>query len=469
MLRSLRNRLIISHVLPLIIILPLLGLALAYLLETQYLLPRITTDFANSAELIARFAANEPEIWLSSDYAQGLLENAVTETSATVMLLTPDAHLIASSIPLGPSAIGASLVFPELQKVQAGNTVRITNFLPRQNEEAIDIFSPAINTEGKFVGIVRVTYRASIFYAEFRQFRFIIGGILLFALIVGSGIGYLLASNISIPIQRATEQIYRVASGDVRLPQTEQGPEEIRLFIRATNYLVEQLNNLEQSRRQLLANLVHELGRPIGSLRSAIQALSKGAGRDPQLLDELTLGMDQETLRLQRLVEDLAHLHEQALGIMELDLQSLPLSDWLPTILPPWRQAAQERHQHWQSQIPEDLPVIQADPIRLAQILDNLISNAIKYTPVGGTIDLSAGADPESVWICVSDTGPGISQDELKLIFSPYYRGKSARRIRQGMGLGLSIAQDLVSAHGARLEVDSTPGLGSHFTVRFPR
>lgn len=469
MLRSLRNRLIFSHVLPLFLLLPVMGLALAYILETRYILPQITQNLTDNAALLARVAANQPEIWFSPGYAQALLENTVSQTSAQVMLLTPNSRLIASSLPIGTSLVGASLDFPGLSDVQSGKTVRIIHYSPKQQEDAVDIFTPAISPGGHLVGIVRVTYQAAIFYEEFRQFRGLIAVILVSTLVFGALLGYFLALTISRPIQQATQQIYQVARGELRDPQTEYGPEEVRLLIRAMNFLIEQLNNLEQSRRQLLANLVHELGRPLGAIRSAIQALSKGAGKDVQFLDELTQGMDQETLRLQHLVEELAQLHEQSLGVMELNREPVNLGQWLPTILSPWRQAAAEKRLHWTETIPSNLPIVDADVSRLAQVMGNLISNAIKYTPIGGQVSISAGVDPDTIWLRVSDNGPGIKKEEQERIFNPYYRGEQEHRIRQGMGLGLSIARDLVSAHGGRIEVDSTPGLGSNFTVRLPR
>ena len=468
MFRSLRNRLILSHVLPMLIILPVMGLALAYLLETRYLLPRIADDLTNSAALLAKVSSNAPEIWVSPRFAAAVLQNTVPERSAEVMLLTPDSRLLASNIPLGPGYIGATLNFPDIEQVQSGKTVRIIHYAPGQNQEAVDIFTPSISSDGQLMGIVRMTYQATTFYAEFTQFRELIAAILIFAMILTAAIGYFLALNISRPIQRATQQIYQVAKGELRGPQPEYGPEEVRLFIRAMNYLAEQLNNLEQSRSQLLANLVHELGRPLGALRSGIQALSKGAWKDPELLNEMTQGMEQETVQLEHLIDELAQLHGQSLGVMELNRQPLELSKWLPPVLSPWKQAAIEKHLHWNEDIPDNIPAVQADANRITQVLGNLISNAIKYTPVGGTVTVSAGSEPGAVWVKVNDTGPGISPDEQEKIFNPYYRGEQGRRIRQGMGLGLSIARDLVSAHGGRLDVESTPGFGSSFTVKLP-
>jgi signal transduction histidine kinase len=225
---------------------------------------------------------------------------------------------------------------------------------------------------------------------------------------------------------------------------------------------------LEAARKRLLANLVHEIGRPLGALRMGIEALSHGANRDPQFYDEMLAGMDLETARLQRLLEDLSHLHEQALGVLELDRQPLELATWLSETLNPWHQAALQKRLHWELKLPDSLPVVEVDPLRLGQVIGNLISNAIKYTPGGGTIVTEAGVNDQHIWVSISDTGPGIPPDQQEKMFEPFVRGGQGRRFPQGMGLGLSIARELVEAHGGRLELESETGLGSKFTVLLP-
>jgi signal transduction histidine kinase len=137
-------------------------------------------------------------------------------------------------------------------------------------------------------------------------------------------------------------------------------------------------------------------------------------------------------------------------------------------VLAPWREAARKKGLRWESQVPTHLPTLQADADRLARALGNLVSNAIKYTPSRGIVSVEAGADNEAIWIRVSDTGPGITPEEQARIFTPFYRGRQAGRFPRGMGLGLTIARDLVVAHGGRLEVESTPGQGSRFTMWVP-
>jgi two-component system sensor histidine kinase BaeS len=178
--------------------------------------------------------------------------------------------------------------------------------------------------------------------------------------------------------------------------------------------------------------------------------------------------MDEEVDRLAHLLDDLSGLHDQVLGTLELHRRPISLSEWLTHILPPWREAAQAKRLKWKASIPASLPTIDADSDRLAQVLGNLLSNAIKYTPPHGTVTLSAGVEKQEAWIQVGDTGPGISPEEQERIFAPFYRSQQGRRFPQGMGLGLSIAYALVAAHGGRLELDSSPGLGSSFTVWLP-
>jgi signal transduction histidine kinase len=178
--------------------------------------------------------------------------------------------------------------------------------------------------------------------------------------------------------------------------------------------------------------------------------------------------MDGEVRRLGRLVDDLARLHDQVAGTLEIARQPVALSDWLVHALAPWREAAQGKGLRWEADIASDLPILDIDPDRLAQAVSNLTSNAIKYTRLGGVVSVAAGVKDKEVWIQVSDTGPGIPLEEQPHIFTRFFRGRMGRRFPQGMGLGLSIARDLVVAHGGRLEMKTAPGRGSDFTLWLP-
>ena len=200
----------------------------------------------------------------------------------------------------------------------------------------------------------------------------------------------------------------------------------------------------------------------------AAQAMLDGALEDKTLATEFLASMVSEINRLRGLLDTLAHLHDQVLGALELNRQPLDLNAWFPTILAPWREAARQKGLAWNVSIPPDLPPLKADADRLAQALGNLLSNAIKFTPPDGIVSISAGVKDAGIWMQVRDTGPGISPAEQAKIFTSFYRGQTSGRFPQGMGLGLTIAHDLVAAHQGRLEVESDLGQGSRFTIWLP-
>jgi signal transduction histidine kinase len=171
--------------------------------------------------------------------------------------------------------------------------------------------------------------------------------------------------------------------------------------------------------------------------------------------------------RLRPLLDSLTDLHTQVLGTLELQLQPTPMGEWLRSTATPWREVALAQGLQWQADIPDSLPVLDIDRDRLAQALGNLLSNAIKYTPEG-TVSVDTSVEEGFVCITVGDTGVGIEPSEQAKIFEPLYRSQRERRFPQGMGLGLSIARDLVEAHGGSLGVESAPNEGSRFTIRLP-
>jgi signal transduction histidine kinase len=281
-------------------------------------------------------------------------------------------------------------------------------------------------------------------------------------------LGSYLAFSINRPIQRVTRSMRSLAAGDWQAHVEEQGPEELRILAGSVNTLVDRLHTLEAARRQLLANLVHELGRPLGAIRSAIQALLRGADQDTQLAGELLAGMDQETIRLQHLLDDLAGLHDEVLGKLELHRSAVSLGEWLSGTLSPWEAAARQKGLAWSAEVPPELPQVMMDPDRMAQALGNILSNAIKFTPGDGQVSIAARFEAGIFSVRVSDNGPGIPADEQARIFQPFFRGSQGRRIVEGMGLGLNIARDIASAHGGRILLESSPGQGSSFTLEVP-
>jgi signal transduction histidine kinase len=462
MFRSLRNRLILSHILPALIIIPLMGVAIAYLLETRLLLPMVYRSLAEDATLMAQITRNQPIFWQNSEAAQLLLDGAGPYLSGSISFLTLDGHVLASSETTADGLSGQVVELPDLVGVSQGEVVQL------RRGPLAEVFTPVYDLTDEMIGVVRMTSRVVTVSDQIYQLRYLLGIILMLGVLAGIGLGSYLAFSINRPIQRVTRSIQALAQGDRQAHLPEQGPDEIRALARTVNRLVDQLNSLENARRQLLANLMHELGRPLGAIRSAMQALLKGADEDRQLANELLTGMDHETARLQRLLDDLWELHDQVLGKQELNRKQVQLAEWLAGTLSPWEAAAREKGLAWRELIAPDLPPVVIDPDRMAQAIGNVLSNAIKFTPAGGEISTTVARVDHQLTVQVADTGPGIPVEEQEKIFEPFYRSSQSRRVAEGMGLGLSIVRDIVAAHGGEIELESAPGKGSRFILQIP-
>jgi signal transduction histidine kinase len=469
MFKTLRGQLVLSHILPSLVIIPIMGIALVYFLETRLILPSLENQLEDDTVVIARFARSQPQIFSDVQLSKSLLEGSELETNTRVMILNPQGVLLASSDAADEPRLNQYLDTPGVAAARQGIVTKHTDFSQTLEGDIVDVFTPVKDQENQVIGIIRLSYRYTTVQDQLLSLRYLIFGILALGATSSAILGFLLALNISNPIQQATESVMDLVRGIRAELLPEEGPSEIKILQQAVNFLVTRLRELRQNRQQLLANLVHELGRPLGGLNMSIQVLRRGAKDDPQSLDELLAGMDAETRVLRRLLDDLSHLHDQVIGTREMNFETVAVSEWLPKILLSSRETAQRKGLSWLQNVPPGLPEIRLDPQRMAQAVSNLTANAIKYTPRGGTVEVAAGESDAMVWILVHDTGPGIPVEEQAKIFEPFFRGTQKQRIKQGMGLGLNIARDYVIAHYGRIEVDSTPGLGSTFTIWLPK
>ncbi len=465
-MHTLSGRLVASHVASILLITPLVGLILIYLMETQVVYADLANELITQGRLIAELTRQQPDFWASADSAQALAHSETIPSRERIMFLRPDGSLLATNEPLDLAHPGHTLQVNGLESVVGGQTVERTAYDNRDLQaEVVEVLIPVQDTKHQIIGVIRLTHGMSSVMDVLMRVRYIVAGVLFVALLAEVLIGWGLAVTLQRPLERVTAAVFALTRGGRLEPLLEQGPAEIRLLTRGVNYLVERLQVLDRMRRELRASLVHELRRPLGALHSATFALQNGAKSDPILSAELLAGMDRELEGLELLVNDLARLHELLLGNMELHLAQTDLNRWLAVVLAPWREVARAKQLNWQENWQHDLGLINMDSSRLAQALENLINNAIEYTPGGGTIRVEAGHDVQTVWIRVSDTGPGIPVEEQSAVFKPLYQGKLGADTKKGMGLGLSIARDIVMAHGGQLSLNSIPGAGSQFTI----
>ena len=464
-MRSIRTRLLISHSLPLLIIILLTGFALDYVVETRILLPGFADELTNEAKLLAKLAARQPNIWEDSQEAQTYLVQLEPILTPNVSLFDLQGNFLGST----DFSLKSTNPLPiKLEDLLSEEIFIQTAYSRHLEASVVDVFTLVRDTSGSLMGVIQMTYYLKDVYGQFLALRRVIIGILAVGIFLGIGMALLLALNMSHALQRITESIQQLAAGkEVALPE-EQGPEEVRDLTRTVKALVTRLHTLETTRRKLLANLVHEIGRPLGALLPAVQALEAGAVENKILRQELLAGMEDELSILRRLLDDLTGLYDQSVGSFVLKNQIVNLDKWLPNLFHTQREVARAKGLRWQSNFSDKLPMMKIDPERLAQAIGNLVNNAIKFTPQGSTIIVGSGVQANEVWIQVKDTGCGIPVEDQGFVFTPFFRGRAETRFPQGMGLGLSIARDLVTAHQGRLEFESVPGEGSSFTIYLP-
>ena len=458
---NLRGRFVISHLLPLLITTPLVAIALFYLLETQIMLSDMSVNLQQQARLIADvtgdqvFKLTEEEAQL---YLNQISQDGDTQTS--ILLLSPDGVILAASQPQDAT------MEKNLPPLTDENHVIVSySFF----QPGVRVFAPVRDVNEQLVGIVEVADTlGTVSHRLWRLGQYILV-VLGLQLVLGGLIGYILAIRLDRPLTTTTRAVIELANGEyIEPPLPEKGSTETKALARSVNILSGRLRLLESTRRRSLANLVHEIGRPLGAIKAAIQVLREGADEDATLRQELLAGIDKEISRLQPLLDDLAQLHGQVTGKIQLQKEAVALSEWLPPLLLPWRAAAQEKGLRWQTDVPFNLPSVEIDPAKMAQVMGNLLSNAIKYTPEGGEVAVTAVAHPNHIAITVQDTGPGIDPAEHKRVFEPFYRSTAQRRFPQGLGLGLNISQEIIAAHGGKLELTSAPGEGAAFTIILP-
>jgi two-component system OmpR family sensor kinase len=288
------------------------------------------------------------------------------------------------------------------------------------------------------------------------------------ALAVGLGVvaSAILSRSLTAPLQRLAVAARAIAAGDLSQQVEVQGSAEIAQFTRAFNEMTSALEGAEKLRQNLVADVAHELRTPLSVLQGNLRAILD----DVYPLEKAEIAnLYDETRLLSRLIDDLRELAQAEAGQLGLNLRPTAVADVLRATVTNFEPAAEAQEIRLTAEIAADLPPILADPDRLAQVLRNLLTNALRHTPSGGQIAVSAAATQEAIEITVADNGEGIAPEDLPHVFDRFWRADRSRsRAEGGAGLGLAIARSLVQAHGGRIWAQSIKGKGSTFTLSLP-
>jgi len=277
--------------------------------------------------------------------------------------------------------------------------------------------------------------------------------------------------SVSAPISRLREKTKAVARGDFGEPLNIPSPPEIRELADAFNTMCDRLRELDQMKIDYIGHLSHELRTPLTAIKEASSMLQEGLfATAPERERELQGLIRQECERLIRSVNRLLDFSMMESGMMPLSVQEAGLLPIVEKNLQRFSPLAQRKNIALQHEIPPELPRLRMDTEKIEMVLENLLSNALKFTPDGGRITITARhrADANCVEVAVSDTGRGIPASGLQEVFEKFRRVDDGKGAVRGTGLGLAIVKHIINAHGGHVWAESEFGKGSTFTFSLP-
>ncbi len=360
----------------------------------------------------------------------------------------------------------AVVVDTDLQVIQGGRGYREGDtVLSSEYERGVPIV-----VDGREVGRLLLDSKDSgknrPFERFFMQFYLALGLGALGGTLIALLLGAVLAKSLTSPLRQLTRATQAMSRGDLKQRITIQSRDELGALAQSFNQLSTDLVKAQDLRRQMTADIAHELRTPLSLILGHAEGLADGIL--PASRETFDIIYD-EARRLTRLVDDLRTLSLSDAGELVLNRQIVAPGELLTAAAARQKLAAQAQKVELTVEVAPDLPEIEIDPDRLIQVLDNLINNALHHISAGGCIVLRAERDGAQVRLAVQDSGLGIAPEDLSRIFERFYRtDKSRRRQDGGSGLGLAIARSIIESHGGRIWAESVEGQGATFYITLP-
>ena len=268
------------------------------------------------------------------------------------------------------------------------------------------------------------------------------------------------------PLQALIGAAQRQRDGSMTEPIRVKGRDEIARLTAVFNDMAARRRELEELRKAMVSDIAHEMRTPVTNIRGWLEAVEDGVALpDRQLMSSLL----EEAVLLQRVIDDLHDLAAADAGELALHPEHVGIGDVIAQTALANLARAETAGVRISTALPDDV-IVYADPVRLRQAVGNLVTNAVRHTPPGGTVTITGRAEDAAAVIEVNDTGPGIAAADLPRVFERFWRGdKSRNRHTGGSGLGLAIVRKLAEAHGGTVSVRSVEGYGASFSIRIPR
>ncbi len=485
LVRGIRGRLLLSYLFLVAITVGAIGLAFIFILNTRAAPPEPVYQ-----QLAAIALQVDPLQLLLDSWRPGLLRNP-EESLATIgdelstLATEQNVRVLITNLS------DRSVVYDSTGRLEGDQLfANIQNYrfpaeLRRGMYATIDALGGSFvddNREWLFVGISGLQVQGDQYYVLFADTRPVrtlqealsdfgteilplLAQAVLISVVIAVGLSWIISRSIARPLQTMSKAAGEIADGHYERRIPEQGFEESRDLGQSFNRLVDQVQGEQRSQQDFLANVSHDLKTPLTSIQGYSQAIVDGAAPDTVKAAQIIYD---EAARLNRMVTELTDLARLQAGRLSMNISALDMGQLTEAIGGRLSIVAGEKNVTLTLKT-APMPAIAGDGDRLAQVLTNLLSNAIKFTPPGGTVTARTFVQNSGVVVEISDTGVGISPEQLPRIFERFYQVDKARGPQRGTGLGLAITQEIVQAHGGTISVTSPgEGKGSTFTVWLP-
>lgn len=452
MFRSLRSRLWLSYAVVIIIALTIVSIVLLAFIIRNPLLSRQTQERMRAAQDLI---LSDTQMYLQNP---GSLAQIKQTYSVRVLLFDSKRNLIFDTDPNRPR-----LPFPRRNILdRAAQTAR-----DAKGEFWLYTFRRITKDQILVVAAPRPRVPVLNIFADEFLFPIIEGGLI--ALFLSLILAYAISRSVADPLQQLVHAAQTYPSDEMK-SISPQGPHEVQDLTRAFNSMIARVESSQQSQRDFVANVSHELKTPLTSIQGFAQAILDETADTPEARKQAAQIIYHEAGRMHRMALDLLDLARLEAGTADLKMSTVDVKALLQNVIDKFTPQAQRAGVSLQLNVPSNLPLLTGDGDRLAQVFTNLVDNALKFTPANGRVTLSAARAGAKMEISITDTGAGVPSDALPRLFDRFYHVDASRAggDKHGAGLGLAIVKEIVEAHNGRISVRSQVGHGTTFVILLP-
>lgn len=462
-MRSIKAKMVWSYLLLIALVVAVLGAAFAVLIWNYYYGSAQSSVKQRAESALTQHSRSLTSLSLH-DQADYLLQNMADSGPTRIQLLSSEGEVQVDSDGFAPRIRYTS---GDVKSAMAGNTGTWSGIDPYYGERVTSVTIP-LRGDSRIVSMLRYT-------ASLSKIDHMVGQLIQMAVITGTsvvllflGLSLFLAQKIVGPVQELTRAARSMAEGDWTKRATKRSGDEIGQLAETFNAMVSELNKKEKLKNDFISSISHELRTPLTSIKGWSETLKESEpGGDEE---EVKLGLSiisKETERLAGLVEDLLDFSKLSAQSMELVVELLDLNGPVKETVRQLAVREEETRVKLMATYASGPIVVRGDANRLKQVIINLIDNAFKFTPPGGTIRVATilSAEQNQARITIADTGSGIAPEDLPFITDKFYKASSGQG---GSGLGLAICKEIIELHGGELQIDSERGAGTIVSVTLP-